>query len=312
MPACNQPPAQRNNSCYACGHQSGDGRMTSYDAIVIGTGRAGPPLARRLAAVGRKVAIIERGRFGGTCVNTGCTPTRRWWPVPTPPTWRAGPPSSGSPSAVRRYRLAAYPRQEGCHCRRQPDIGGTLPARTEGITVIQGEAHFVGPRDIEVNGDQLQAPQLSSMRWPANPSRYPRARPGALAYQRYCHGHRDGAGAPAGAGRELCRPGVRPDFRRFGAEVTLFEAGSRLIGREDQEISDAVKSILEAEGIQVRLGAAKCEVETADGGVAIILHRRQREGTICWWPPGGSRTPTALGLDRAGIATDQRRVHRHR
>ena len=50
--------------------------MTSYDAIVIGTGQAGPLLARRLAAVGRKVAIIERGRFGGTCVNTGCTPTK--------------------------------------------------------------------------------------------------------------------------------------------------------------------------------------------------------------------------------------------
>src|SRR5580698_5717118 len=50
--------------------------MTAYDAIIIGTGQAGPPLARRLAGAGMKVAIIERGRFGGTCVNTGCTPTK--------------------------------------------------------------------------------------------------------------------------------------------------------------------------------------------------------------------------------------------
>src|SRR4029077_8076488 len=50
--------------------------MTDYDAIIIGTGQSGPPLARRLAGSGQKIAIIERGRFGGTCINTGCTPTK--------------------------------------------------------------------------------------------------------------------------------------------------------------------------------------------------------------------------------------------
>ena len=63
--------------------------MTTYDAIIIGTGQAGPALARRLAGSGMKVAIIERGRFGGTCVNTGCTPTKRWWRAPMLHTWRA-------------------------------------------------------------------------------------------------------------------------------------------------------------------------------------------------------------------------------
>ena len=66
--------ALRYFASYVLTEQEGD--MASYDAIIIGTGQAGPPLARRLAGTGMKVAIIERGRFGGTCVNTGCTPTK--------------------------------------------------------------------------------------------------------------------------------------------------------------------------------------------------------------------------------------------
>ena len=179
---------------------------------------------------------------------------------------------------------------------------------TEGITVIQGEAHFVGPRDIEVNGAQLQAPQLfiNVGGRPTLPDI-----PGlAQAHWLTSDTVMDIETVPADLlvlGGSYVGLEFAQMFHRFGAEVTLFEAGSRLIGREDQEISDAVKSILEAEGIQVRLGAAKCEVETVDGGVAIRppppATRRDR---ICWWPPGGGRTPTGLGLDRAGIATDQR------
>jgi len=55
----------------------------TYDAIIIGPGQAGPPLARRLSSAGMSVAIVERHRFGGTCVNTGCIPTKPWWPART-------------------------------------------------------------------------------------------------------------------------------------------------------------------------------------------------------------------------------------
>ena len=68
--------------------------VTRYDAIVIGTGQSGPPLAARLADEGMKVAVIERKKFGGTCVNVGCVPTKTWWRARAPPTSPAAPPIS--------------------------------------------------------------------------------------------------------------------------------------------------------------------------------------------------------------------------
>ena len=67
--------------------------MPDFDAIIIGTGQAGPSLAFRLAGAGMKVAVVERHLVGGTCVNTGCTPTRRWWRAPMPPGSRAAAPN---------------------------------------------------------------------------------------------------------------------------------------------------------------------------------------------------------------------------
>ncbi|HEY6434639.1 MAG TPA: FAD-dependent oxidoreductase, partial [Acetobacteraceae bacterium] len=242
--------------------------MTSYDAIVIGTGQAGPPLARRLAAVGRKVAIIERGRFGGTCVNTGCTPTKAMVAsaYAAHMARRAAEfgVTIGGPVGIDWQRIRA--RKDAIAGASRTSVERSLRG-TEGITVIQGEAHFVGPRDIEVNGAQLQAPQLfiNVGGRPTLPDI-----PGlAQAHWLTSDTVMDIETVPAHLlvlGGSYVGLEFAQMFRRFGAEVTLFEAGSRLIGREDQEISDAVKSILEAEGIQVRLGAAKCEVETVDGG----------------------------------------------
>jgi pyruvate/2-oxoglutarate dehydrogenase complex dihydrolipoamide dehydrogenase (E3) component len=84
-----------------------------FDAIVIGTGQAGPALAARLSQAGMKVAVIERKRFGGTCVNTGCIPTKLWWRAPTRRTSRGAPRNTGSPSAGRAGRHEAGESAQG-------------------------------------------------------------------------------------------------------------------------------------------------------------------------------------------------------
>jgi pyruvate/2-oxoglutarate dehydrogenase complex dihydrolipoamide dehydrogenase (E3) component len=236
--------------------------MKEFDAIIIGAGQAGPSLARRLAASGNHVAIVERARFGGTCVNTGCTPTKALVASAYAAhlARRAGDygVAIAGPITVDMKRVKA--RKEQIVAASRNGVEASL-RRTERITVVQGHAQFVSNNEIAVAGEMLRAPRifLNVGARPAIPSI-----PGldSVAYL---------------TSSTILDLDVVPDhlvviggsyvglefaqiYRRFGSAVTVIEAAPRLIPREDPEISDAVREILEAEGIDIRLNAKTTRV----------------------------------------------------
>lgn len=283
-----------------------------FDAIVIGTGQAGPSLAARFAAAGMSVAIIERHKFGGTCVNTGCIPTKTLVASAyAAHTARRGAEygfAIDGPVRVDMKRVKA----------RKDELSGAsnkgVEAWLRGLkncTVIQGHARFQSPRTVAVNDEILEAdkifinvggraivpdfPGVRDVRFLTNSS---------MMEVDFLPEHL----VIIGGGYIGLEFGQM--YRRFGSEVTVVEMGPRLIGREDEDISDAVREILEAEGVQVRLNAKCISLANHDGQIAV--------GVDCGEGPPevlGShvllavgRTPNTndLGLDRAGIATDQR------
>jgi pyruvate/2-oxoglutarate dehydrogenase complex dihydrolipoamide dehydrogenase (E3) component len=288
----------------------------TFDAIVIGAGQAGPPLAGRLTAAGWSVALVERGLFGGTCVNTGCMPTK------------ALVASAYAAHLARRADLglvvpgpvsvdpkALKARQRGIADTARGNVERWLDGMA-GCTVVRGHARFTGPREVQVEGvggggERLSAghvfidvggraavpdlPGIGTVPYLTNVS---------LLQLDRVPAHLVVVGGSY-IGLEFAQM-----YRRFGARVTVVERGPRLIGREDPEISDAVAGFLAAEGVGLRLGATCIRLAPHAEGVAV--------GVTC--PDGppevvGSdvllavgRVPNThdLGLDAAGIATDAR------
>jgi len=286
--------------------------MNKYDAIIIGTGQAGPSLAARFATAGMTVAIIERHRFGGTCVNTGCIPTKTMV-------------ASAYAAHVAR-RGALYGFAVGGDVRvdmkrvkaRKDEVSGRSNKGVEewlrglnNCRVIQGHARFQSSHTIVVNDEVLQADKIfintgGRASVPAMPGigEVPFLTNSSMMEVDFLPEHLVVVGGSY-IGLEFAQM-----YRRFGSEVTIVEMGPRLIGREDKDISQAVREIVENEGIRIRLNAKCISLAKRDGGVAV--HTECDDG-----PPDvlGShvllavgRIPNThdLGLDRAGIATDER------
>ncbi len=135
--------------------------MTHYDDLVIGTGQAGPSLARRLAAAGRRVAIVERNRFGGTCINTGCTPTKAL----VASAYAAHLARRGAeygvvvpgPITVDMPRVKA--RMNAIRGTSRSAVERSLRS-AEHLTVYQGHARFSGPRHVKVGDETLAAERV--------------------------------------------------------------------------------------------------------------------------------------------------------
>jgi len=286
--------------------------MNKYDAIIIGTGQAGPSLAARFATAGMTVAIIERHKFGGTCVNTGCIPTKTMV-------------ASAYAAHVAR-RGALYGFAVGGDVRvdmkrvkaRKDEVSGRSNKGVEewlrglnNCRVIQGHARFQSSHTIVVNDEVLQADKIfinigGRASVPAMPGigEVPFLTNSSMMEVDFLPEHLVVVGGSY-IGLEFAQM-----YRRFGSEVTIVEMGPRLIGREDKDISQAVREIVENEGIRIRLNAKCISLAKRDGGVAV--HTECDDG-----PPDvlGSQVLLAvgripnthdLGLDRAGIATDER------
>jgi pyruvate/2-oxoglutarate dehydrogenase complex dihydrolipoamide dehydrogenase (E3) component len=284
----------------------------AYDAIVIGTGQAGPSLAARLAKAGMKVAIIERKLFGGTCVNTGCIPTK------------AMVASAYAAHMVRR--AADYGVDTGGDCKvdmqrvkaRKDAISAKSRAAVEGwlkgldhCTVYEGHARFESPQEVSVGTDRLTAerifinvggravvpemPGLDQVEYLTNSS---------MMSVDFIPRHLIVVGGSY-VGLEFAQM-----FRRFGSEVTILEKGSRLVAMEDEDVSSGIQEILGGEGIDVRLNS-KC-IGFAKRGGQIVAHAECAVGS-----PGvngshvllavGRRPNTGdLGLEAANVAIDDR------
>jgi pyruvate/2-oxoglutarate dehydrogenase complex dihydrolipoamide dehydrogenase (E3) component len=284
----------------------------TFDAIIIGAGQAGPPLAGRLTTAGQSVALIERKLVGGTCINTGCTPTKALVASAYAAhlARRAADFGVVLSSGVAVDSKALKARQRKIAAEARESVESWLRS-INGLTLIQGHARFIAPHAINVSGETLKAdrifinvggraavPSLQGIRdvpYLTNSS--------ILDLDRIPH-HLVIIGGSY-IGLEFAQI-----YRRFGSEVTIVERGSRLIGREDPEISEAIADILRAEGIALRLRAECIHVARIQNGVAIGLDCRDGSpdlvGSDVLLAVGRVPNTDDLELDKARVMTDER------
>jgi pyruvate/2-oxoglutarate dehydrogenase complex dihydrolipoamide dehydrogenase (E3) component len=286
--------------------------MTNYDAIIIGTGQAGPSLARRLAGSGMKVAIIERDRFGGTCVNTGCTPTKTL--------------VASAYAAHMARRGADYGFSTGGEVevdmkrvKARKDYVAGLSNRAverslrnlENGRVYQGQARFVSPREVVVGPDVLSADRIfinvggrAQMPDIAGLDKVDHLTNSSMMDVDFLPRHLLVVGGSY-VGLEFGQM-----YRRFGSEVTIVEMGPRLIAREDEDVSEAVAAFLTREGVDLRLNAKCLHVSKRDGEIVTGLDCEQGppevRGSHLLVAAGRRPNTDDLGLDRAGVRQDAR------
>jgi pyruvate/2-oxoglutarate dehydrogenase complex dihydrolipoamide dehydrogenase (E3) component len=283
-----------------------------FDAIIIGTGQAGPSLASRFADAGMYVAIIERHKFGGTCVNTGCIPTK---------TLVASAYAAHVARRGAEYGFAVngvVPVDMKRVKARKDEVSGRSNRGVEewlrglkNCTVIQGHARFQSSRTVVVNEEVLEADKIfinvgGRASVPPMPGIHdvPFLTNSSMMDVDFLPGHLVIVGGSY-IGLEFAQM-----YRRFGSEVTVVEMGPRLIGREDEDVSEAIRGILESEGIQIRANAKCITLAKHDSRIAVGVDCNQgsREviGTHVLLAVGRTPNTADLGLDKAGVATDQR------
>jgi pyruvate/2-oxoglutarate dehydrogenase complex dihydrolipoamide dehydrogenase (E3) component len=284
--------------------------MTTFDAIIIGAGQAGPPLAGRLTAARMTVAFVERHLFGGTCVNTGCTPTKTL--------------VASAYAAHLARRAADY----GVVLASAPQIDmRTVKARADavsassrtgieqrlrsmkGCTVFKAHARFESANVVRVDEQRLTAPRIfinvgGRARVPDMPGirDVPFLTNTSILALDQVPKHLIVVGGSY-VGLEFAQM-----YRRFGAGVTIVEMAPRLIASEDEDISEEVRGILEREGITVHTSAMCIALAKHDQGVAVSVECTdgppQHVGSQVLLAVGRRPNTDDLGLDKAGVATD--------
>ena len=214
-----------------------------FDAIVIGAGQAGPSLAGRLTAAGMKVALIERKLFGGTCVNTGCIPTKTLVASAYAAHLAGGVPSTGSRSSsieidMKRVRARADAVSTNARTNLETWLRGM-----DGLTIIEGHARFEGGYRPGGREPAEGAAHLHQCRRTRERARFAERRHGGLSHQYVDPQARYDPAAPGRGRRKLYRARFAHMYRRFGAEVKVIEMAPRLISREDGDVSAAVQEI---------------------------------------------------------------------
>ena len=286
--------------------------MKKYDAIIIGTGQSGPSMATRLAQTGMTVAVIERDRFGGTCVNTGCIPTKTL----VASARAAYIARRGDDFGVRIDGMITVDMKKVKA--RKDTIAGKSNAgvenwlkSTENLTVYEGHGRFESARSVRVGDELLEAdkifinvggrafvppfPGLRNIEYLTNSN---------IMDVDFLPEHLIIIGGSY-IGLEFAQI-----YRRFGSEVTVIEKSSRLIQREDEDVSDAVKEILENEGIHVRLNAECISPEKQGNEIVVKLdcdsESKEVRGTHLLLAVGRQPNTGDLGLEKAGVEVDQR------
>jgi pyruvate/2-oxoglutarate dehydrogenase complex dihydrolipoamide dehydrogenase (E3) component len=282
-----------------------------YDAIIIGAGQAGPSLAARFARAGKSVAIVERNLFGGTCINTGCTPTK---------TLIASARIAYDARRAHEYGIELHTggvavdiRAVQARKKRIVDASKTgLENWIRGLqncTVYKGHARFESAQSVSVDGQALTSEQIfvNVGGRPRNP-----AFPGvdtvafltstSLLELEELPAHLVIIGGSY-VGLEFAQM-----YRRFGSDVTVIEMQPRLLSHEDAEVAAAIQAALEAEGIQMRLGAECIQLAHHGGSVTanVICSSGSPQVTGSHVLIAVGRVPNTddLGLEKAGVETD--------
>lgn len=291
-------------------------KTESVDAVVIGTGQGGKPLARALAGAGWSTIIVERDRVGGTCVVRGCTPTK---------TMVASARVAHLARRAGDYGVKAGPvtvDMEEVRRRKRELVERWISGAREGLEgrenleLVMGEARFVGPREVEVDLRHAGVRRFAAEHVFINVGARPRV--------------------PSIEGLEtvdfldstsIMEIGEVPDhlivlgggfiglefgqmFRRFGAEVTVIDRGDHLVEREDEDVSEAIEEVFREDGIEVVLQAIAKRVERVDGGLELTLETGDGERTIAGThllvAVGRASNADALDLGTAGLETDEK------
>ncbi len=280
-----------------------------FDAIVIGSGQAGNPLSQRLADLGWHVALIERGPLGGTCINTGCTPTK---------------------TMVASAQVAHYARHAARWGVRASDVSVDLPAivdrknklvehyrsgqesnvaRRKTLRLYRGQAQFTGPHTVEVAGESL-ASQKIFIDVGASPA-IPRIAGLDSAGYLTNVSIMELQAVPQhlvilGGGYIGLEFGQM--FARFGSRVTVIHSGAQILSHEDPDIAAALQQILESEGLRFVLNAKTTRVERIPEGLQLEFDTpqgpQQISGSHLLVAAGRTPNTAGLGLDKAGIETN--------
>lgn len=288
----------------------------TFDALVLGTGQAGKPLAVALARAGRRVAVIERDAVGGSCINFGCTPTKTMVASARVAYLARRAADFGVSTGPVEVDLAAIRKRKDrvvTSFRRGVERG---LERTEGLELVRGHGRFVAPKEVVVDLTGGGSRQLRAERIFINT--------GTRAAVPAIDGLRE---VPFLDNRSIMELEDVPRhlvvvgggyvglefgqmFRRFGAAVTIVQRGSQLLPREDGDVAEAIREILEEDGIEVllesraqrvegRTGALRLEVETPTGARVV-------EGSHLLVAVGRTPNTDDLGLAAAGIETHRR------
>ncbi len=285
--------------------------MKKYDAIVIGAGQAGPSLAAKLVSENLNTAIIERNLFGGTCVNTGCIPTKTLV-ASARAAYMArrgdefGVDISGD---IKMDMKKVKARKDAVVQQSNQGVTGWMK-NMDGLDVYEGHGQFESSNLVSVTGEQLQADKIfinvgARARVPDMP--------GLDEIDYFTNSNiMDVDFLPEHLviiGGSYIGLEFAQIYRRFGSEVTVIETHDRLISREDQDVSDSVKEILENEGVNIRLGA-EC-ISFAKKGLSIVVtdscnnEKREILGSHVLLAVGRNANTHDLGLDKAGVNANQ-------
>ena len=283
----------------------------TFDAIVIGAGQAGPALATKLAGSGLSVAVVERKLVGGTCVNVGCTPTKAMVASAHAAfvARRAADFGVVTSGPVKVDLAKILERKNGIVMKSRNGVTGWITG-TKGCTLVRGHARFESPTTVRVGDRVLEAPRIF-LNVGARPSvaikgaeTTPYLTSSSILDLEVLPEHLIIVGGSY-IGLEFAQM-----FRRFGSAVTVVERNAQLLSDEDEDISTALRAMLEAEGISFRTNATCIELHHNDASVSVSLDCKEEPSGIA-----GShillaigRVPNTddLGLDAAGIEVDER------
>lgn len=282
-----------------------------FDAIIVGAGQAGPPLAGRLTKAGWKVALIERKLFGGTCVNTGCIPTKTLIAsaYAAQLARRAAEYGVKIAAPVEIDMKAVKSRKDAISGKSRTGVESWLRGM-ENCAVYQGTARFESSSSMRVGNDLLTAEHIflnvggrASTRGIEGIDAIPYLTNSTMMDVDFVPEHLIVVGGSY-IGLEFGQM-----YRRFGSKVTIVEKGSRLLGREDEDVSTNVREILENEGIEIRVNATCIRLEKHGAGGAIHLTCEAGDpevvGSHVLLAVGRQPNTDDLDLHKAGVLVDE-------
>jgi pyruvate/2-oxoglutarate dehydrogenase complex dihydrolipoamide dehydrogenase (E3) component len=280
-----------------------------FDAIIVGAGQAGPPLAGRLTDAGQTVAVIERKLVGGTCVNTGCIPTKTLVAsAHAAHLARRGAEYGVGTGEITVDMANVKARKDKIMLDDRRGVESWLEGM-KGCTLIRGHARFEGPHTLSVDGRVLEADRIFLN---VGGRAVAPDMPGLTGIEYMTNvGILELDTVPDHLviiGGSYIALEFAQMYRRFDARVTVIEKGPRLTSREDEDVSATIKGILEAEGIEVVVDATAIQFAKRDSGFQVIPREGAEPiiGTHLLMAVGRRPNTDDLRLDKAGVEMDAR------